>query len=93
VSTSLYWRPVPNSPNGNCVGGASIKWALSRHGYGLFDHDGSCQTDWTRVTRDELWSFLHGVAYGAPKDSDLKQEATALMRLLEDHKEIELGIF
>lgn len=92
MSTSLYWRPVPDRPEGNYIGGAAIKRALGRDGYGLFDHDGSFSEDWTTIGRKGLLPYLRGVAYGAPDGSNLREEALALIEQLEAHSEIQIAI-
>lgn len=88
MSTSLYWRPVPNTPAGNRLGDA-LKYALAGE---VFHHDGSLSSDWVTVDKS-LVPFLRGVIAAARRDADrgLRADAAELIELIENHGAVQLS--
>jgi hypothetical protein len=87
MSSSLYWRPVPSAPEGELLGmGNQLKYAVSPD---LFEHDGSCSSDWVTVDA-EFVTFLRGVAAGSGNNTGLRLEAEDLIRLIEQHGAVQL---
>lgn len=85
MSSSMYWRPVPSAPDGEPLGDM-LKRAISHE---LFDHDGSCSSDWATVDA-KFVPFLRGVVAAAWYDPGLRQEAEELIQLIAQHGVVQL---
>lgn len=87
MSSSLYWRPVPSAPDGEPFGD-HLKFAISPV---LFDHDGSCSSNWVTVDA-KFVPFLRGVVVAGWYNSTLRQEAEELIELIAQHEVVQLRI-
>jgi hypothetical protein len=88
MSTNLYWRPVPNTPEGNRLGD-QLKYVICQE---VFGHDGSLNSGWVTVDRTMI-PFLRGVvsASGGGADAGLRADALELIELIHDHSAVQLS--
>jgi hypothetical protein len=84
MSTNLYWRPVPNTPEGNQLGD-QLKYVIAHE---VFNHDGSLTSDWVTVGKTML-PFLRGVLSVAAT-GPLHDQAEELFNLITDHGAVQI---
>jgi hypothetical protein len=85
MSTNLYWRPVPNVPEGNRLGD-QLKYVIARE---VFNHDGSLSSDWISIDKTML-PFLRGVLAVAAS-GPLYDQTKELIDLIKTHGAVQLS--
>lgn len=84
MSTSLYWRLIPEEPKEHSIG--YLKYVLAQR---IWGEDGSCGQSPARVGAD-LIDFLEGIVAAA--DEDTAKNAQNLINAIQKYGEVELLI-
>lgn len=84
MSTSLYWKPLPEEPKERSL--YSLKWALAKK---LGEYDGSVSED-LGIVDSSFIPFLEGIA--AAGDKDTATDAESLIDAIKKHGKVQLVI-
>lgn len=84
MSTSLYWRPLPQEPKERSI--YNLKWALAKK---LGEYDGSVSENLGTVD-GSLIPFLEGIL--AAGDKDMAEDAQNLIDAINQYGKVQLLI-
>jgi len=85
MSTSLYWKPLPEEPKERSI--YSLKWALAKK---LGSYDGSVSED-LGIVDSSIIPFLEGIVVAG--DKDMSADAQNLIDAINKHGKVQLVIY